>query len=252
MIFTIAISIPVSFFSKFRWQFRMNASVQEENVVGYQSVVGRNLDQGTSVVMTFVGRELVVLAFAQVYEKKNVVGYQSLCPLTSLVSLLGHKIGVFAVVCGACVQQDCYRPLDVPLVMDTHVDITAKDVEPQFLKVYQWAMMTPPNIDVRPNRPVRRRRQVALWQELRSRVVKEDGVSSLLVTNGSGVPIADDNIDPRGGMPTSTVAAPVARESSTYNAVDQTVPPTNEIASSNGSNKKRVVQPVFELFGIQQ
>ncbi|GKE55015.1 hypothetical protein Tco_1490171, partial [Tanacetum coccineum] len=25
-------------------------------------------------------------------------------------------------VCGACVQQDCYRPLDMPLAMDTHVD----------------------------------------------------------------------------------------------------------------------------------
>ncbi|GKE49900.1 hypothetical protein Tco_1481158, partial [Tanacetum coccineum] len=55
-------------------------------------------------------------------------------------------------------------------------------------------------------------------------------------------------------------AVPVARESSTYNAVNQSqapqsvlskaVPLTNEIASSNGSNQKCVVQLVFELPGV--
>ncbi|GKE33903.1 hypothetical protein Tco_1453225 [Tanacetum coccineum] len=60
--------------------------------------------------------------------------------------------------------------------------------------------------DVHPNRPVRGRMLVALRQQLRSRVVKEDSVSSLSVTSGSGVPVADDNIDPRGGMPMSAIA----------------------------------------------
>ncbi|GJV77474.1 hypothetical protein Tco_1509058 [Tanacetum coccineum] len=115
----------------------------------------RNLGEGTSVVMAFVGRNFVVLAFAQVYKKKIVVGYQSPCPIKLLVSLLGQKIGVFAVaeilkkekgleadsvehhgvkrclfcnvlsnvpVCGARVLQDCYLPLDMPFAMDTHVD----------------------------------------------------------------------------------------------------------------------------------
>nr|GEW96321.1 hypothetical protein [Tanacetum cinerariifolium] len=95
--------------------------------------------------------------------------------------------------------------------------------------------------DVHPNRPVRGRRLVALRQQLRSHVIKEDGVSSLSVTSGSGVPVFDDKIDPRGVL--------VAGERSTYDAVDQSqapqsvlseaVPPTNEIASSNGRNKKR-------------
>ncbi|GJZ25730.1 hypothetical protein Tco_0569983 [Tanacetum coccineum] len=57
----------------------------------------QNLGEGTSVVMAFVGRKFVVLAFAQVYKKKIVVGYQSPCPIKLLVSLLGQKIGVFAV-----------------------------------------------------------------------------------------------------------------------------------------------------------
>ncbi|GJX76142.1 hypothetical protein Tco_0322953 [Tanacetum coccineum] len=77
--------------------------------------------------------------------------------------------------------------------------------------------------DILSNRVVRR--WVGLYQELRSRVVKEHDVSGLLVTSGSSVPVSDDKIDPHGCMPSSAVAVPIACENSTYNAIDQSRAP---------------------------
>ncbi|GJZ41063.1 hypothetical protein Tco_0587949 [Tanacetum coccineum] len=145
----------------------------------------------------------------------------------------------------------------MPLAMDTHADVIGTGQRTSVGHSELWQDLRNHAVygeahDVHPNRPVRGRMRVALRQQLRSCVVKEDGVSSLSVTCGSGVPVADDNIDPR--------RVPVAHEISTYNAVNQSqapqsvlseaVPLTNEIASSNDSNQKRVVQLVFEPPGV--
>ncbi|GJS92342.1 hypothetical protein Tco_0774978 [Tanacetum coccineum] len=105
-------------------------------------------------------------------------------------------------VCVDCVQQECYRLLDMAAPMDTHVDVTGtKQATParrsdlwyelRIRVVTEGSSATVRAHDVRHNRVVRRR--LGLWRELRNHVVKEGDASSLLVTSSLCILVASDD-----------------------------------------------------------
>nr|GEX76413.1 hypothetical protein [Tanacetum cinerariifolium] len=92
------------------------------------------------------------------------------------------------------------------------------------------------------------RRRLGLWQELRKRVVKEGGESSLLVTSSSGIPVANDHENSHGEMARCANASNcLVSVSVVRNPVSSGVPPSctqNQVpdtceTSYNATNQRR-------------